>query len=222
MTHNAPTRYVAYYRVSTKKQGDSGLGLEAQRNIVRHYYPDLECEFTEVKSGKNVSERPVLQKAMQYCKQTGAILVFAKVDRLSRDTVDGLTVLKQLEGNVRFCDFPGKPDEFVLTMILALAQRERELISIRTKAAKQVLKQRGVKQGHTPNLHGQKQGAEANRLKALNDESNKRAASMIKILVDQGYNLDKIASRLNEENFLTSRGNHWSKVTVSRIINRTL
>lgn len=215
-------KYVAYYRVSTKKQGDSGLGLESQKNYVHHYYPNIEKEFTEVESAKNITDRPVLQEAIRYCKETGSTLVVAKVDRLSRDTVDGLTVLKQLNGNIRFCDIPGVPDDFVITMILALAQRERELISIRTKSALRVKKQRGIKLGHTPNLHGQKQGAEANRLKALNDESNKRAASMIKILVDQGYNLDKIASRLNEENFLTSRGNHWSKVTVGRIINRTL
>jgi DNA invertase Pin-like site-specific DNA recombinase len=213
-------RYVAYYRVSTKKQGDSGLGLEAQRNIVRYYYPNIECEFTEVKSAKNISERPILQEAIRYCKQTGAILVFAKVDRLSRSTVDGLTVLKELNGNVRFCDFPGEPDEFVITMILALAQRERELISIRTKAAKQVLKRRGVKQGRVANLTGQMQGAEANRQIALSDKNNQRAMSMIRVMTSQKLTLERMAIRLNEENFTTSRGGKWNKVTVGRMVRR--
>ena len=214
------TRYVAYYRVSSKMQGDSGLGLEAQRNIVHHYYPNIDREFTEVKSAKNVLERPVLQEAIKYCKQTGATLIFAKVDRLSRNTVDGLTVLKQLDGNVRFCDYPGEPDEFVITMILALAQRERELISIRTKAALRVKKSRGIKLGHTPNLHGQKQGAEANRQKALNDENNKRAMSMISIMIGQNLTLEQIANRLNKEKFYTSTGCDWSKGSVSRMLRR--
>lgn len=220
MTTTTHPHYVAYYRVSLKKQGESGLGLEAQRNIVRHYYPEIEKEFTEVKSAKNVSERPILQEAVRYCKEHGAILIFAKVDRLCRKTTDGLGICDSLKWKVRFCDYPGEPDEFVITMILALAQRERELISIRTKAAKQVLKRRGIKLGHTPNLHGQREGAEANRQIALSDKNNQRAMSMIRVMTSQKLTLERMAIRLNEENFTTSRGGKWNKVTVGRMVRR--
>ena len=91
-TSTEPTKYVLYFRVSTRKQGESGLGLEAQRAYIDHFYKDkpILAEFTDVRSGKTIRKRPELQKAIALCKQERAVLVIAKIDRLSRKTEQAL------------------------------------------------------------------------------------------------------------------------------------
>lgn len=129
-------RYVAYYRVSTKRQGESGLGLEAQRTAVRQFTGcmDGSCidgEFTDVESGKN-DRRPELAKALHLCQELGATLVIAKLDRLSRNMK---FIVDLQEAKVKFvcCDMP-EANEFTIHIFAAMAQHERKIISERTKA----------------------------------------------------------------------------------------
>ena len=147
--------FIAYYRVSTDKQGRSGLGLEAQKATVGAYVASkggkLLAEFEEVESG-SVRMRPQLQLALSACRARGATLVIAKLDRLARDTEFLLSINRGAgEGGVAFCDLPqlppGPAGTFILTMFAAVAELERGLISQRTKAALQAAKERGVKLG---------------------------------------------------------------------------
>lgn len=140
---------VAYYRVSTAKQGRSGLGLDAQRGAVERFMggkPTM--EFVEVESGKKSdAERPQLAAALTACKKARATLVVAKLDRLARDTRLLLTLVDS-GVRVRFVDFPDIPEgaagRFMLTMLAAVAEFERRLISERTATALAVAKQRGA------------------------------------------------------------------------------
>ena len=139
---------VPYYRVSTTRQGESGLGLDAQRETVRRYVNgngmETIGEFTEVESGK-VNDRPELTKALNLCRKIGGVLVVSKLDRLSRNA---LFLLQLQQSNVEFicCDCPNV-DRFTVGILALVAQRERELISERTKVALQAAKARGVRLG---------------------------------------------------------------------------
>ena len=215
-------KYVAYYRVSTKKQGDSGLGLEAQEQIVNRFYPQLEKSFIEIESGKTITDRPILKQAIEFCKIHGHILVVAKVDRLSRDVKDGLTVLDWLPGQIEFCDLPGRPDRFMLTLYFAFAERERELISIRTKAALQAKKQRGEPTGN-PQLftnQGRVIGAKIQAEAARSNPDNEKAAAHALLLRSLGFTFNEIAFTLNDKGFRTSKGGQWCTSTVHRVVQR--
>ena len=132
----AEGKFVSYVRVSTKRQGDSGLGLSAQRESIDTYLNggnwELIEEFTEVESGK-VDSRPQLLAALDLCDKTGATLIVAKLDRLSRDSAF-LNNLMKSDINFIIADFPSA-NPFMLRVFAALAEYERELISQRTKAA---------------------------------------------------------------------------------------
>lgn len=142
------TKCVAYYRVSTSRQGESGLGLEAQREVVRRFASnhsmEIVAEHTEVESGK-VNDRPQLTEALARCRKTDATLVVSKLDRLSRNAV---FLLQLQQANVEFicCDCPNV-DRFTIGILALVAQRERELISERTKSALAAAKARGVRLG---------------------------------------------------------------------------
>jgi DNA invertase Pin-like site-specific DNA recombinase len=147
-------KYVAYYRVSTDKQGKSGLGLDAQREAVKarlnggHW--KLVGEFVEVESGKRAT-RPKLIEALELCKKRKAKLIVAKLDRLTRNVKFMLTLL-DAGVDVLFCDMPevsGAMGRFILTGMANVAELEAGLISERTKAGLAVAKQRGVKLGTT-------------------------------------------------------------------------
>jgi DNA invertase Pin-like site-specific DNA recombinase len=141
-------KVVSYYRVSTTRQGESGLGLESQRETVRRYVSshgmETVGEFTEVESGK-VNDRPELTKALNVCRKNGATLVVSKLDRLSRNA---LFLLQLQQSNVEFicCDCPNV-DRFTVGILALVAQREREMISERTKSALQAARIRGVRLG---------------------------------------------------------------------------
>ena len=212
-------RYALYARVSTEEQGESGLGLEAQRAIAFNFYPQIEREFIEVASGKDVLNRPVLKQAMDYCRAEGIVLVVAKVDRLSRSVVDGLTILEQMGGKIRFCDMPGEVDKFMLTLFFAFAQRERELISIRTKAALAEKKKAGIKLGGPRRLTAEDsaKGGRAVAMASRANRQNVRAREMALLLREKGLTLEQVAQRLNDAEFRTSRGNKWNKTTVLRL-----
>ena len=149
----ADGRYIAYYRVSTQRQGDSGLGLEAQQHAVTDFLNGgkwcLLGSFTEVESGK-VDERPELAKALAACRVKNATLVIAKLDRLSRNAH---FLLGLRDAGVHFicADMP-EATEFTIGILALVAQHEREAISKRTREALQAAKRRGVKLGNPANL----------------------------------------------------------------------
>lgn len=216
--------YVAYLRVSTQRQGTSGLGLQAQQDIIRKYlngkFPI--AEFIEVESGRK-SERPKLHEALELCKKKRATLIVAKMDRLSRN-VAFTSQLLDSDIEIIFCDFP-KANRLVLTIIAAISEYEAGLIRQRTKAALQVKKEQGCKLGKPENLIHNLEKAIANSRKtntekARNNPNNKRAVAILRGLVDKTSNLSEMARVLNDEGFLTSRGGRFSAKQVSILLNR--
>ena len=185
--------YVAYLRVSTQRQGVSGLGLQAQQEIIRNYLSGEEpiAEFVEIESGRK-SQRPKLHEALELCKKMKATLIVAKMDRLSRN-VTFTSQLLDSEVEIIFCDFP-KANRLVLTIIAAISEYE---------ASKAISNSR-----------------ETNRDKALNNANNKRAVAMLKILVRETNNLSEMARILNNEGFTTSRGGKFTAKQVSILIKR--
>src|SRR3954466_11391511 len=163
----ASGKWVAYYRVSTAKQGASGLGLEAQREAVAGYLNggnwQLAAEFTEVESGRK-NDRPELAKALAMCRRIGATLIIAKLDRLARNVA---FVSNLMESGVEFvaADFP-QANRLTIHILAAVAEHEREMISARTKAALAAAKARGTwvsKAGRTVSRLGNPNGARALR-----------------------------------------------------------
>jgi DNA invertase Pin-like site-specific DNA recombinase len=216
--------YIAYYRVSTKKQGDSGLGLEAQRQAVLNFCKDsnfIKGEFTDVESGKK-DNRPELLKAIEQAKRLGATLVIAKLDRLSRN----LTFISNLmDSGVRFicCDMP-EANEFTIHIFAALAQQERKLISKRTREALQAKKSQGTQLGKPENLTAiAVQNSVATRIKnARSNPMNQQASGYIKVLREsQGLSFEKIAQTLNEQGFKSSKHHLFKAMTVKRLYDRT-
>jgi DNA invertase Pin-like site-specific DNA recombinase len=152
-------KFVAYFRVSTDRQGKSGLGLEAQRKSVLDYLNggrwELTAEFTEVESGKR-SDRPELHKALAACKKHKAKLVIAKLDRLSRNLAFIATLM---DSGVEFVavDNP-HANKLTIHILAAVAQHEREIISARTSAALQAAKARGKRLGNPHRIRGYQAG----------------------------------------------------------------
>lgn len=222
------TKAVAYYRVSTAKQGASGLGLEAQRTAVEALCTSRGWEiiappFTEVESGKR-SDRPELLKALERCKVTGATLVVAKLDRLSRDAVFLLTLQNSGAAFVA----ADMPDANTLTVgIMALvAQQEREAISSRTKAALAAAKARGQRLGN-PNgaaslRRAGKGTAAALRARQRNaDEHAARLRPIIDRMRSEGHtSLGALTKALNEEGMVTPRGATWHASSVRNLLAR--
>jgi DNA invertase Pin-like site-specific DNA recombinase len=212
-------RFIAYYRVSTDKQGRSGLGLEAQQAAVQARLNGgpwtLAAEFTEIESGRR-SKRPQLLAALAACKKQKAKLVVAKLDRLTRNVRFMLTLLDS-GVEVLFCDMPevtGAMGRFLLTTMASTAELEAGLVSERTKAALAAAKQRGVRLGVM--------GAEvlAPRYHAEARERAKQLAPIIRELREQGCSLREIAVELERRNVATPRGGRWHPQLVQRIVQR--
>lgn len=143
-------RYVSWRRVSTKKQNSSGLGLAAQKEIIRYFIErdegDWVADYEECYTGTELSGCIELRKAMEHAKQIGAILIIAKSDRF-RNTAEALKIYEEMgDGNLMFCDLP-HTDKFTLTLFFALAEREALLVSIKTKQALAAKKERGEATG---------------------------------------------------------------------------
>jgi DNA invertase Pin-like site-specific DNA recombinase len=208
-------KFVSYYRVSTERQGHSGLGLEAQQAAVRSYLDggagQLVGEFTEIESGHK-NERPELAKALALCKKHKATLLIARLDRLARNVhfISGL-----METKVKFvaCDMP-EATPFMLHVYAAAAQEEVRAISARTRAALQAAKARGVRLGR----NGAERLAPAN--KALAVERAKRLHPMLTDLIASGASLRQIAAELTKRGVGTPRGGRWHPTTVGRLLNR--
>ena len=208
------TQYIAYYRVSTKRQGQSGLGLEAQQALVQPYADGILHSFTEVESGK-VDARPQLDAALAMCRETGASILIAKIDRLSRDAAFLLT-LRKAGVDIVAADMPNAGTlEFGVRAVVA--QHEREEISKRTKDALAAAKARGVKLGcPNPRAGGLASGA-ARREKQ--QAVAKQAMPIISALRDAGASLRAIAGKLNDAGIPTALGGKWYAASVSNIIN---
>lgn len=207
------TKYIAYYRVSTKAQGQSGLGLEAQQSLVAPYSDDIIHSFTEVESGKN-DGRPQLAAALDMCRELDASILIAKVDRLSRDAAFLLT-LRKAGVDIVAADMPNAGTlEFGIRAVVA--QHEREEISRRTSAALAAAKARGVKLG-SPNPRAGGLAAGAARRKKTQAIAAK-AMPVITALRDAGASLRAIAAQLNEMGIPTATGKSWYAKTVSNMM----
>ena len=211
-------KFVAYYRVSTDRQGKSGLGLEAQREAVMQYLNGgpwtLVGEFTEVESGKR-ADRPELEKALAACKKQKARLVIAKLDRLSRNLA---FIAALMESGVEFVavDNPHM-NKLTIHILAAVAEHEREMISERTKAALAAAKRRGTRLGN-PNLpQAAKRGVAALKANARQFAANVRP--IIEEIMRAGVTShNQIAAKLNERNVRTARGGRWTHVQVGAIL----
>lgn len=201
-------KIVAYYRVSTQRQGVSGLGLEAQKHDVVRVFGSPVAEYTEVESGKK-DDRPELMKAMAHAKEIGATLAIAKLDRLSRK-VSFIALLMDTKVPFKCADMPGV-DNFTIHILAAVAQRERELTSVRTKSALKVLKDRGVKLGN-PNAAA---SMLENRKKRVYVKPDPRKIETLRILKDSGQSLTKI-SEVSEQLF----GKKLSRMTIYNYLKR--
>ncbi|QNF31288.1 recombinase family protein (plasmid) [Adhaeribacter swui] len=221
------TKYVTYIRVSTKKQGESGLGLQSQQTYLDHFYANKNviAEFTENVSGKDISNRPKLQQALALCKKEKAVLVVAKIDRLSRNTEQALWIYSELDGRLESCDIPNL-DKFTLTLFMAIADRERELISLRTaNALAEKTKRLGEwRKASAPfiNKTANYLAVAVNKKKARANENNKRAAALIQLHRQQNKSWKDIALELNDAGFRASRGGAFQAVQVQRIYNRLI
>lgn len=216
---------IAYLRVSTAKQGRSGLGLEAQREATRQFAEregfTLIDERVEIQSGKGadaLDRRPELAAALKDARKAGAHILVAKLDRLSRDVhfVSGL-----MAERVPFvvAELGVDADSFTLHLYAALAEKERELISQRTRAGLKAAKDRGTKLGNRKNLaEAQAKGIASNQ-KAANDFAAK-VWPIIRAFRSDGLSLRKIADQLNTQGVSTARGGQWQAVQVSAIVKR--
>ena len=218
------TTYVSYLRQSTKKQSLSNLGIEAQREIIQKYLGQIKpiAEFVETESGKK-TDRPKLAEALELCRKTKSTLIVAKLDRLSRN-VAFTSKLLESDVEIKFCDFP-EANRLVLHIIASIAEYEAGLISTRTKQALKAKKARGVSLGKPENLVNNLGKAisnsnHTNRQKALDNDNNRRAIAILKVMATQDFSLSEMARRLNEEGFVTSRGKKFSAWQVSVLLKR--
>jgi DNA invertase Pin-like site-specific DNA recombinase len=226
--NSAPTsKFVAYFRVSTVRQGKSGLGLDAQRAAVMAHLNGgrwkLIAEFVEIESGKR-ADRPKLAKALAACRVHGAKLIIAKLDRLARNVH---FVSSLMEAGVQFeaVDFP-QANELTIHIMSAVAQHEAKAISERTKAALAAAKARGTKLGGVRRNHKPftaETGALGPKAKAARADA--RAADLAPIIAELRVagktSLRAIAAGLSERGIPTARGRTgWSAVQVSRTLAR--
>jgi DNA invertase Pin-like site-specific DNA recombinase len=206
-------RYVAYFRVSTEKQGKSGLGLAAQHSLVDRFLSngdDVVAEYVEVQSGRN-DERIQLWKAIHHAKRSGAKLLIAKLDRFSRKVSFIASIMEQGIGLV-VAEMPNATD-FQLHIFAALAQEERRLISERTRNALAEAKKRGVQLGKNGKVL-----AERNRVAA--NERAEVLRPIIQPMIDKGLSVSEIARRLNIIGIAATGGGKFYVQQVSNIINR--
>ena len=213
-------KFVAYFRVSTDRQGKSGLGLEAQRGAVLAYLDggswQLVGEFTEVESGKR-SDRPQLAAALVACKKHKAKLVIAKLDRLSRNLAFIATLM---DSGVEFVavDNP-HANKLTVHILAAVAQHEREMIAQRTKDALAAAKARGVKLGN-PRLAEARDKANTASVAAADAFAANLLPIIREIRASGVQSLRGIAKALTARGVKTARGGQWSAAQVSDIVNR--
>lgn len=221
-------KIVSYCRVSTDRQGDSGLGLEAQRDRIQGYAASRNArilkEFVEVESGKASTNRPELLAALHLAKVTGSVLVISKMDRLSRNAAFLLTLR---DSGVKFvaADMPDA-NELTVGIMALVAQQEREAISTRTKEALEVAKKRGTKLGNPNGAAALKRAGKGNvagveAIKAKADSHAEDLRPVVEHFKASGItSLGAITKALNDGDFKTPRGKQWHKTSVANLLAR--
>ena len=216
--------YVTYLRVSTDRQGKSGLGLEAQRKAVADHVAgkgEIAAEYVEIESGKK-NDRPQLARALAEAKRIGAVLLIAKLDRLARNVA---FIANLLEAGVEIAaaDMP-EANRFLLHVMAAVAEHEAQAISDRTRAALAAAKARGVALGWSmprragEQRHAARKGAERNARKA--DQHAANVLPVIRQIAARGASLRQIADELNTRGIKTARGGLWYAATVRNVMAR--
>lgn len=221
--------YIVYYRVSTQKQGRSGLGLEAQKAAVLQYLRVrggiIRAEYTEVETGKR-ADRPELLKAIAHARRSKATLIVAKLDRLARNAAFLLT-LRDSGLPLVFCDLPDA-NELTIGIMAVVAQAEAKATSERTKAALAAYKARGGKLGsHDPRCRslspatwakGQVLGTAAVKERAR--EAYGDLVPVMRKLREEGLSLNAVAQRLDSQGHTTRGDKPWNAVQVKRVLDR--
>lgn len=212
--------FVAYYRVSTQRQGTTGLGLEAQRTAVQVHVLGVRgqilAEYQEIESGAHTA-RPKLNEAIQLAKERRATLVIAKLDRLARNVH---FISQLLESGVEFvaADLP-HANKLTIHIIAAVAEYEREMIGKRTRAALAAAKQRGVRLGNPAAREQAIHASQAAAAKA--DEFAKSLLPQLQGWLETGsYSLTRIARQLNDQKVKTQRGKAWTAAGVRNLVSR--
>ena len=214
-------QFIKYYRVSTRSQADSGLGLSAQQRDIDLYLStyaetpwEVIAEFTDVQSGKD-DNRPELQKAMTLAEETGATLLIAKLDRISRRVSFISAIMERKKLNLTVATMPNA-DKFQLHIYAALAEQEREFISLRTKQALAPLKGTGKLGGNRGNIDKANEAA-----RALADTHAAKVIDTVLPLKEAGRTLQQIADTLNKSGVNTARGGKWYPTTVKNVLSRS-
>lgn len=221
-------KYVSWRRVSTQKQGKSGLGLEAQKSIISYFVDEangeLIADYYETYTGKNLHGCTELQKAIEFAKRNNAILIVAKSDRF-RNLEQALEVYRIMDGNIYFCDVPMAEDaatyKFMLSLSWSLAEREAAITSLRTKQALQAKRERGESVGNhnaviTSSMRAHSIASRKHDAKL--NENNRKAYKLVNLLREQDKSFAAIARELNESGYQTSNGKQWQIVQVQRLI----
>lgn len=218
---------IHYYRVSTAQQGRSGLGLEAQRHAIETFCTSRSCamlaEYTEIESGKR-NDRPELTKALHHAKVTGATLVIAKLDRLSRNAAFLMTLK---DAGVKFvaADMPDA-NNLTIGIMALIAQQEREATSTRTKEALAAAKARGTKLGNPNGAQALRRASKGNTAAIATITANADAhahdiATVIEAIRKDGItSLNGIAGQLNTRSIRTPRGGRWQATSVKNLLER--
>jgi DNA invertase Pin-like site-specific DNA recombinase len=220
-------KYIAYYRVSTQKQGEDGLGINAQKNAVLNFVGNKEiiAEYTEVETATKKKKRVEIYKAIELAKKESAVLVVAKLDRLTRD-VSFVSALYSSGIEFVCCDNPNA-NKLTIQLLSVIAENEAEMISSRIKSALAVKKEH-IQNGIYTNKDGsmmkpiggkyrlgspqgfgehQRMGVETIKRNARNNKANKQAMAIICEAKKNGQTFQQIADKLNELDYRTSRGN---------------
>jgi DNA invertase Pin-like site-specific DNA recombinase len=223
------SKYIAYYRVSSQKQGASGLGLDAQQEAVARYIgggaSELIAEFVETETGKGADalvKRPQLRAALEACRKSGAKLLIAKLDRLARNVHFITGLMEAAKGNgknsVRFvaCDMP-ETNDFNIHIMAAVAEFEAKRISDRTKEALQAAKARGQRLGvaGTANL---KPNIEMRKAEA--DGFAQKLRGQIEGFKLRGLSQRQMVAELNDLGIRTAKGSGWSLIQLQRVMMR--
>ncbi len=214
--------FVLYFRVSTDRQGKSGLGIEAQQASVATFLNGgdwkVAAEFVEVESGKN-SDRAELAKAIKACRLYGAKLLIAKLDRLSRDA-HFLLGLEKAGVEFTAADMPNA-NRLTVGIMAMVAEEERRMISARTKAALQAAKARGTKLGGFRGVvidNEARARSVASRQAKAADRAGELASVIEELRATGAVSLRDLAAGLNERGIPTAKGGTWSAVQVSRVL----
>lgn len=215
------TEYIAYYRVSTDRQGKSGLGLEAQKRDIVMFLEKLTeftgpviAEFTDIESGRD-NDRPELQKAIALAKETKAVLLVSTLCRLSRRVSFIATLMEDKRLTFRVCEFPDA-DEFMLHLYAILAHKHARYISEKTKSALEAARARGVKLGGI-----RPRTAAMNEAKSLIAKAEAEKLRQIVLpLRSAGKTLLEVCTALNTQGHLTPRNCQWTPTQVRRVIGR--